>query len=40
VFIYTDNSWPLWARALIALGAAGLVAVMAWRYYKTYWRRK
>jgi hypothetical protein len=39
VIIYSDGSWPLWARASIAVFAAGLVAVMAWQYYKHFWRR-
>ena len=40
MLIYTDGSWPLWVRALIAVFAAGLVAMMGWRYYKHYWRRR
>ncbi|MEO8889580.1 MAG: hypothetical protein ABI301_02015 [Jatrophihabitantaceae bacterium] len=38
--VYADSGWPLWARALIDLGAAALVAAMVWRYYVHYWRRK
>ena len=40
MLIYTDSSWPFWLRALIAVGAAGLVAVMGWQYYKRFWRKK
>jgi hypothetical protein len=40
MLIYTDGGWPLWVRALITVFAAGLVAVMGWRYYKHYWRRR
>jgi Tfp pilus assembly protein PilO len=39
VVIYTDSSWPLWLRVLITVFAAGLVVVMAWRYYRHFWRR-
>jgi Tfp pilus assembly protein PilO len=39
VLIYTDSSWPLWLRVLIAVVAVALVAVFGWRYYRHYWRR-
>jgi hypothetical protein len=39
VMMYEDAGWPFWLRALIAIFAAGLVAVMGWRYYKRYWRK-
>jgi hypothetical protein len=37
VIIYSDG--PLWLRVLIAIGAAVLFVVLAWRYYVTFWRR-
>jgi hypothetical protein len=37
VIIYSDG--PFWVRVLIAVGAAVLFAVLAWRYYKTFWKR-
>lgn len=39
MIIYTDNSWPLWARVAIAAFAVALLAVLSWRYYKHFWRR-
>jgi hypothetical protein len=39
VIIYTDSSWPLWLRVLIAVFAVALLTVLVWRYYKRYWRR-
>jgi hypothetical protein len=39
VLIYTGSGWPLWARALVAIFAAGLFLLMAWRYYQHYLRR-
>ena len=38
MIIYSDG--PLWVRALIAVGAAGLFCVLAWRYYVHFWRRR
>jgi len=39
VLIYSDGGWPLWLRVLIAVFAAVLFAVLAWRYYVHFWRR-
>jgi hypothetical protein len=38
LIIYSDG--PLWARVLIAFGAAVLFVVLAWRYYVHFWRRR
>jgi hypothetical protein len=38
LIIYSDG--PLWLRVLIALGAAILFVVLAWRYYVHFWRRR
>jgi hypothetical protein len=38
LIIYSDG--PLWLRVLIANCAAVLVAVLAWRYYVHFWRRR
>jgi hypothetical protein len=35
-----DSDGPLWLRVLIAIGAAVLVGVLAWRYYVQFWRRR
>jgi hypothetical protein len=40
MLIYVDSDWPLWLRVLITLFAAGLVAILAWRYYTHFWRRR
>jgi hypothetical protein len=37
VIIYSDGQ--LWVRALIAFGALILFGVLAWGYYKRFWRR-
>jgi hypothetical protein len=37
LIIYSDG--PLWARVLIAIGAATLFVVLAWKYYRDFWRR-
>ena len=37
MIIYSDG--PLWLRVVIALGAAVLFVVLAWRYYHHFWRR-
>jgi hypothetical protein len=37
LFIYSGG--PFWLRVLIAIGAAALFLVLAWRYYVHYWRR-
>jgi hypothetical protein len=33
------SAGPLWLRALIAIGAVVLFAVLAWGYYVHFWRR-
>jgi hypothetical protein len=38
VIIYSDG--PTWIRVLIAIGAAALFVVLAWRYYVQFWRRR
>jgi hypothetical protein len=38
VIIYSDG--PLWVRVLIAIGAVALFVVLAWTYYKQFWRRR
>lgn len=40
MIIYTDGSWPLWVRVLIAVLAAGVVAAMGWQYYQRYWKKR
>jgi hypothetical protein len=37
LIIYSDG--PVWVRVLIAIGAAALFGVLAWRYYVHFWRR-
>jgi len=39
VVIYSDSSWPLWARIAVAVSAVGLLGVLVWRYYTHFWRR-
>jgi hypothetical protein len=39
VIIYSDSSWPLWARIAITVFSVGLFGVLAWRYYLHFWRR-
>jgi membrane protein implicated in regulation of membrane protease activity len=40
VIIYSDDSWPLWIRIAIAAIAVTLLAVLTWRYVRTYWRKR
>jgi hypothetical protein len=38
LIIYSGG--PLWVRVVIAVGAAALFVVLAWRYYVHFWRRR
>jgi plastocyanin domain-containing protein len=39
MIIYSDTSWPLWARIAIAVFSVGLLGVLIWWYYQHFWRR-
>jgi hypothetical protein len=37
VIIYSGG--PFWVQVLVAIGATAIFVVLAWRYYKHFWRR-
>lgn len=37
MIIYSGG--PFWVRVLVAIVALAIFVVLAWRYYKHFWRR-
>jgi hypothetical protein len=40
VIIYTESGFPLWARLLLTAAAVAAFCLLAWQYYRRYWKKR